>query len=332
MIVLLSVLGAAALVLLLFIAYLRIPVSGFYKEAQREFSIPDIGNGFIPQGITFADDGNTLVCGYWDKSGHPSPIYTLDKDGELISSAMLADAEGKPFTGHSGGLTVHGEYVYLAGSSKGCLYVFDYGEIISAGNGGTVRYIGTFDTKSSDDKIRVSFTATDGERLYVGEYYKEQGYNTPDSHKLVTTAGEAHGGLALGYEYSDSEDAVFGLKPTPSVAYSLPDIVQGMCFDNGSVFVSCSAGLNFSNIMRYDLEKARSEKTISVLGCELPLYELDSASQTAVLKLAPMSEEIEIKDGRIYIMCEAASNKFIFGKLTGADKCHSFPVDSVKNK
>jgi len=330
MIVLLCIVALLALVVIGFREDIRIPVLSYYKETAREFKIPDVNNGFIPQGISYNEkDGNFLVCGYWNDKTHASPIYTIDKDGKLIASAMLADSEGKTFTGHAGGVTVHGDYVYLAGSSKGCVYVFDYNEIVSAGKGGTVKYLGTFNTKTDDDKIRVSFTATDGKMLYVGEYYKEQGYNTPDTHKLTTTAGEAHGGLALGYEFSDAPDAVFGLKETPSVAYSLPDIAQGMCFDGGKVYVSCSAGLDFSHIYGYNVEKAATGKTIDILGCELPLYELDKASMTNTLKLAPMSEEIDVKDGRIYIMCEAASNKFFYGKLTGATKCYSYPLDKM---
>ncbi|MBO4790847.1 MAG: hypothetical protein J5592_01065 [Clostridia bacterium] len=327
LIVICAVVGLLAAVIVGFILCMRLPVAGFYRQAEKEFKIPDIDKGFIPQGIAVSEeDGNILVCGYWDSSDHASPVYVLSPEGDLIASAMLADTEGNPFTGHAGGLTQHGKYVYLAGSSKGCVYVFDYSEIAAAGEGGSVRCLGQFDTKTGDDKIRVSFTATDGDRLWVGEYYKEEGYKTPDTHKTVTESGEKHGGIALAYAFSDAEDAVFGLSPVPSAAISLPDIVQGLCFYGSRVFVSCSSGLSFSHINSYSAELADRGRTFDIFGLTLPIFELDSDSILETVKAPPMSEEIIPIGGRLYIMCEAASNKYFFGKLTGARFCYSYPV------
>lgn len=41
-----------------------------------------------------------------------------------------------------------------------------------------------------------------------------------------------------------------------------------------------------------------------------------------------MSEGIEYHDGRIYISEEAASNKYIFGKLYGAGVVYSLPENA----
>ena len=49
----------------------------------------------------------------------------------------------------------------------------------------------------------------------------------------------------------------------------------------------------------------------------------DSASQKSAKKIAPMSEEIIIVDGKLYTMCESASNKYIFGKFTSSDHCYA---------
>ena len=39
-----------------------------------------------------------------------------------------------------------------------------------------------------------------------------------------------------------------------------------------------------------------------------------------------MSEEIVYKEGKIYIMSEAASNKYIFGKFVGLGNFYSYNV------
>ena len=39
-----------------------------------------------------------------------------------------------------------------------------------------------------------------------------------------------------------------------------------------------------------------------------------------------MSEEIVYKDGRIYIMTESASNKYIFGKFMSGIEVYSYKV------
>lgn len=92
-----------------------------------------------------------------------------------------------------------------------------------------------------------------------------------------------------------------------------------MCFDGGSVYLSTSYGLAFSHIYVYDASALAPQGELA----GVPLYALDSASLTADRKLPPMSEEIEILDGRLYAMCESASQKYFFGKLTGGGWCYA---------
>ena len=39
-----------------------------------------------------------------------------------------------------------------------------------------------------------------------------------------------------------------------------------------------------------------------------------------------MSEEIVIVDGKLYTMCESATNKYIFGKFTSAKYCYATDI------
>lgn len=47
----------------------------------------------------------------------------------------------------------------------------------------------------------------------------------------------------------------------------------------------------------------------------LKLCYLDSGNEVEVIKAPPMSEELVYLNGKIYILCESASNKYIFGRL-----------------
>ena len=120
---------------------------------------------------------------------------------------------------------------------------------------------------------------------------------------------------------------LFGLDPVPVKAYSLPDLVQGMCFAGGKVYLSTSYAVAFSHIFVYDDAKAEAQGEIDGEKGKLPLYALDSAALVDDLKFPPMAEEIEILDGRIYTMCESASSKYIFGKLTGGKWCYATKLD-----
>lgn len=48
--------------------------------------------------------------------------------------------------------------------------------------------------------------------------------------------------------------------------------------------------------------------------------------KTAEFKLAPLAEEILVVDGKLYTMCEAATDKYIFGKFTSAKYCYATDI------
>lgn len=90
-----------------------------------------------------------------------------------------------------------------------------------------------------------------------------------------------------------------------------------MCLDGtGNMNLSNSYGPAFFHISRYTGTK--EEGSVTGLGQTVPRYVLDSSTQTAEFKLAPMAEEILVVDGKLYTMCEAATDKYIFGKFTSA--------------
>lgn len=321
---LIPVMIAAAFLLLLLAAreYFRLPVLDYYRASEKSFRIPGLNNGFVPQGLSYDADADLFFVTGYQKDGTASPVYTVSPADGTVNRTPLLNADGTAFTGHAGGLSVHGDYVYVAGGEDNCVYVFSRSGILSAPEEG-VPCLGSVETALPDgDGIHAAFTTVHDGKLYVGEFYREPNYPTPESHKITTRVGDRNTALALAYEFTVDADNRFGLAPVPCAAYSLPGLVQGMCFDEGTVYLSTSYGLAFSHIYAYDTSALASEGMIA----DVPLYAMDSASLTDTLQLPPMSEEIEVLDGRLYTMCESASQKYLFGKLTGGAWCYSTPI------
>lgn len=321
--VLAVLLALVLLVLLGAIAYFRLSVLPYYSASEPTFAIPGLSDGFIPQGIHYdAKEGCFLVTGYMQKGG-ASPVYLVDKSsGELRKAVVLLQEDGTEFDGHTGGIGQYGDYVYLAGSSDHCLYVYSYAEMLSASDGGGVTCKGAFSIEAGEnDYIRVSCLTVSGDRLVVGEFFRDGSHKTQTTHKLTTKGGAYNQALAV--EYRLSEDAPFGIEPTPVKAYSLPDQVQGICFADGKLYLSTSYGASFSHLLAYEESKLHDEGELTLLGATVPLYSMDETVQLFSRKIAPMSEEIEIVDGKLYVMCESASKKYLFGNLIGARRCYA---------
>lgn len=333
---LLIALGIAAIVIVVFfgavIGYFRISVSEYYKASEKAFEIPGISDGFVAQGISYdAREDTFFLSGYMnDKSA--SPVYLVKKSEGKKAKAKtlyLKDTDGSDYTGHCGGLTVHGDYIYVAGSGKHCLYVYSYAEALAAEDESGLECKGTFLIESEDksDYIGVAFVTVWDNALVAGEFYREQNYPTLDTHKRVTASGETNYAMAVCYPFADGtegeNEAAFGLKKQPSAAISMPGLVQGAYFENGKAVISTSYAVAFSHLYEYDLSKSATGGKVTLMGAELPLYSLDNGSLTADYKIAPMSEEIVLVDGKTYVMCESASDKYKFGKFTGAKWCYA---------
>lgn len=335
LIVLGCVAGAVLIFFLGVIGYFRIPVSAYYKASEKAFEIPGRADGFIAQGISYDERENTFfVTGYMnDKS--VSPLYLVKKESETSKKSSyktlyLKDEKGEEYKGHCGGLTVHGDYIYVAGGSKHCLYVYSYAGALRAEDKAYLDCEGTFTVSSEDDYMSVAFVSLWGDALVVGEFYREGNYPTLESHKRTAACGDYNQAMAVCYPFADGEDASFGLKKTPSKAISMPDLIQGAYFSDGKAVLSASYAVAFSHLYEYDLSRAETNEKITLFGVEMPLYSFDSDSLTRDIKIAPMSEEIVLVNGKTYVMCESASDKYIFGKFTGAKWCYATDLSKME--
>ena len=75
--------------------------------------------------------------------------------------------------------------------------------------------------------------------------------------------------------------------------------------------------------MVYDADAVVRQDDIMILGKKLSLYAFDSAALAADKAIAPMSEELIVVGDKLYVMCESASNKYVFGKFTSAQWCYA---------
>ena len=326
LIILCCLIGLVLIVLLAARAYFRISVREYYANSKKAFVIPGLSDGMIHQGLAYDSENDTFLITGYRSDGKASQLSMVSKsDGKEIKRLDLAKEDGSIFTGHVGGITLHKNYIYIA-NGKG-LIIFDRNDILAASDGDSVKAIGIFKTTSDDDSLGVAFTHVEKDMIYVGEFYREANYKTPDSHKYKTAAGDENTALIIAYRLDDT--APFGISEKIERAYSAPALVQGMCFDGeGNIYLSTSYAVAFSHIYAYDPTK--QEGSITVLGQTVPLYVLDSSTQTADIKIAPMSEEIVILDGKLYVMCESATNKYIFGKFTSAKYCYATDLSKYR--
>lgn len=317
LIIVACILGVALLFVLGVRAYFRIPVAEYYKNSKKAFVIPGLNDGMTHQGLAY-NDNEFFITGY-RSDGEASQVSIVDKEsGKETKRVSLLDSDGNKFLGHVGGITVWENYIYVADSDG--LIVYSSDDFKNAENGGTVKALGLFSTEAAGDKLGVAFVHAEKGSIYVGEFYREANYPTPDSHKVTTAAGDKN--TALIVEYKLDSSAKLGISEKVTAAYSITGLVQGMCFDNeGRFCLSTSYATAFSHIYIYN-EPAR-QGDITVFGQIVPLYVLDSSNLRTDIKLAPMSEEIVNVDGKLYTMCESATNKYIFGKFTSARYCYA---------
>ena len=297
----------------------QLDFKNYYKSSKAVFQVPDLSKGFIPQGLAY--DANTdsfFVTGYMDHKEN-SPIYVIDrKSGSLKNKIYMMTEKGEDFRGHAGGMSILGDSVYVAGSTDACVYEFLISEVINSSNN-RVNASEKIGLKRCGDFIRVSFTSADESLLYAGEFHKGFLFYTNKSHiiKQDKTKQKAY---ILGFKKNDKKEGI------PECVYSVPDCVQGACFYKNHMFLSVSYGIWPSKIMTYSLSKIKQCGTKKVLGYDVPLYILNKENVDKTTIIPPMSENIIVVNGEMYIIYEAASNRYKIGKRMGLDKVYKTPI------
>lgn len=301
--------------------YFRLPVTSYLFQSEVVCKIPGLNEGLVPQCITFTDD-SILFSGYRIKSKE-APVYLIDKKKKrLVKKVIFTGTDG-----HSGGMTVHKNYIYMTDNRHHRLLAYLLSDVKKAEQGEKIAPVGSVSLESEDDHIKPAFVTALPEGILVGEFYRSGNYETHDSHWLEAS-GSQHHSLAILLPYIDKAP---GIASKPTVAYSLPDLVQGMCSDNdGNIFISSSYGMAFSRLEIHN--RYQMFGNIMVIGTRVPLIMLDDNTLMTSMKMEPMSEEIEVSDGMLYITNESASRKYFFGNLYGANKVRAISLKNILEK
>lgn len=293
-------------VLILLLLILHFGVTALYlhyfSNSQGEFVIPGLTTAFVPQGFSYLEGEETyLIAGYMS-DGTASRVYVRDAEGDTGCTELLFE-DGSAYDGHAGGICTNGKYAYLAGGDG--VDVFLLADILA---GGQAIRLGEITT--GFDMAYCSFY---NGYLLAGNFYHPETYETPDSHRVTTPAGDENPALICVFQADEA--GVYGLDPTPVAAISTRDQVQGICFTSEEeIVLSTSYGFATSYLNFYEIDTQRVG-SMEVMDTEVPLYYLDSENLTKQVSLPPMSEELVCRDGRILVMCESACNKYIFGKF-----------------
>ena len=293
--------------------------SDFFDTAHREFIIPGIYEGFVPQGFFYLPEHNAfLVSGYDYDTGY-SKIYTVTNNGAeaAASSTGICDESGNPLECHSGGVGAYGDVVYLAGNNGLC-YILSLADILSGT--GTANIAGSFATYNNADYC----TVHDG-RLYIGEFYYGIKFNTDESHHITTPAGGENPAVISVFKLDNN--AATSLDESPESMISIRGKIQGICFDaQGSMILSESVFFSPSRLYYYNIERMKQQvESFAVNDNDIPLCFADDSALLMTKELPPKVEGLAFCDGRVYFVNEAASSRFLLGRFLGLE--YSYSID-----
>ncbi len=305
--------------------WIRTASASFYKNSEKEFQIPGLSEGFVPKGITYDENsGYYLVSGSMSDNS-ASRIYTIDPATSDFTYVELKTTGGEADTPSAAGIAVHGRYVFLSTGTE-LINVYRLAEVTDSDLSSAT----PFATFTAANRPETLFIHND--YIFMGEYYNKEGYDTPGSHKFESDNGEQLNAVMLMYDItslvqalSESEQAAL----QPEAAYAVPDNCTGMCvLKSGQLCLSSAKGMKSSTLRIYDdpmKTNLTSDNTYSALnGEKVPLYYVDSDSMLKEISVPPMAQELVTQGDKILVLTSAASNKSMFGKLTGAGTCRSF--------
>ena len=311
----------------------------FFDGARVEYKAPGLSEGFIPQGFAIAEEGNVyLQCGYMKDSSQASRVYLTDvKSGESYYIELYLP-DGKPYTGHTGGITTARDLVFIANDGEGednCVWVITLEAVLGCEKEGKLILKNKFNPET-----RAAYCFADEDYLWVGEFYNES-YPTDESH-----AFEVSGGInkALICAYALDDSSFYGIAYStvfddeseeykdvfiPELCLSVTDQVQGFTVDEGGrIILSTSYGMASSHLLFYSpIDKNDPDAMLDFYENDIPVYYLDADSLQRDVPMPPMSEEIFVKGDRVFVCFESATTKYIFGNFTRGRHIYSFELE-----
>lgn len=315
--------GILGLFLTIFIVEKFVFASFFFGGAKAEMTTPGLWEDFVPQGFDKLETGEYLMAGYAKDGVSPSSVYVVN--GKDKNRCQLYNQDGSAYTSHAGGLTHFNNYVYIANDTHEdttYLDMFLLSDVLDKDGKATL-------LDSIPVPNRLAYCSVYDGKMYTGAFYREGSvYLTPESHHLKTPSGETN--VALMFVYSLDESTGKFISETPDMIYSTTSNIQGMCMtDSGKIILSTSWGLSKSKLYVYDptTSDAAAYSYEFAPGVHVPLVHLCQENLTKTIVAPPMAEELVYENGRVLILTESASMKYIFGKFMSGNHIYSFPVE-----
>ena len=131
-----------------FLIHASIVYQGFYETAFRQFRVPEISSGFVPQGLVYCESKDIfLISGYTIKNDY-AILFIVEPDGGYKKISIVGD-DGNSFANHAGGVSIWRDFIFLAGCDGKC-YVLDRESVFDFDND-SVRVIGSLDAYNNAD-------------------------------------------------------------------------------------------------------------------------------------------------------------------------------------
>ena len=284
------------------LVYGRITYTDTFSRRTTIASNPGLQDGLVPQGLTWHQENRVFLTTGYMADGSPSRIYQVDPDTGAVQFHPLTSG-GQPFYGHTGGLQYAGGFLYLADDGTG-LYKFSAqlpapGEPIEIGSPIVLPHNTAF------------VFATDG-YIYSGEFNNDKEYVT---HNNFSYNGTNHSAIVTKYRSSNLT--------LPELVYSISNETQGFAIlPDGTIVLSQSYGLAPSRFLIYEPAQqimtghTMHEAEVCFLG-----------EPTRIIQAPPMSEDLDVRNGTLVYMTEAACKKYIFGNLYFDWKIYALEVN-----
>ncbi|MBE7075923.1 MAG: hypothetical protein E7375_02490 [Clostridiales bacterium] len=288
----------------------------FYANAEKEFEVAGLEDGFTPQGLCYEENSKTFLSSGYMKDGSASRIYVIDgEEGKTTKYFTLNNGE-EDYSGHAGGIATDGTNVWIVGD--GYLFRFMFADIELVENGDSIDIIDGFKTGNGADFITVEENF-----LWVGEFHKDGKYDTDESHH-IETENSTNKAIHFCYEINSANE--YGIKSTtPVKALSTGSLVQGMEITTNKIILSTSYSLPNSHIYIYENIFTTAEETFDYNGTPIDLYVLEEVNLLEDIEAPCMSEELAIADGRVYVLFESACKKY--GMVTREALKHVYSLD-----
>ncbi len=292
----------------------------FTNIAKREYIVPGLQEGIVPQGMDVWEEKNLLlISGYFEDktnvSGSPSSmIVAVDlKTGKLAGKYCLENVDGTAHKGHVGGLAVTKKNIFLTTSK---MYRIPLSQIETLGKSGTLKIV-----EEIKVPVKADFCNYSDGILWTGDfYYNEDGHRTPEWRHMTNTVGGKHYAWAVGYKVKDTESEFSSENwnestmdyATPDYVLSITERIQGFTFVGDKIVLSQSYGRNNnSKILVYkNVLETEQHTSVTLNGKSVPVCFLDSKVLVKSYTAIPMSEGVTSYNGKLLIVFETGTKKY----------------------